>query len=75
MPTSTNFVFEPYAMMIPHPAKAAKGGEDAYFVHSRALGVADGVGGWAGTGVDPALFSRALARGAEQAALAGAHRR
>lgn len=35
------------------------------------MGVADGVGGWSDRGVDPALFSRALTRGAEKAALAG----
>ncbi|KAI9497538.1 phosphatase 2C-like domain-containing protein [Zychaea mexicana] len=36
-------------------------GEDAYFVRSDALGVADGVGGWAGTlGANPALYSRKL---------------
>ncbi|KAI9314929.1 phosphatase 2C-like domain-containing protein [Dichotomocladium elegans] len=36
-------------------------GEDAYIVRSDALGVADGVGGWAGTlGANPALYSRTL---------------
>ncbi|KAI8800281.1 phosphatase 2C-like domain-containing protein [Cladochytrium replicatum] len=36
-------------------------GEDAYFTRPDALGVADGVGGWAGTkGANPALFSRLL---------------
>ncbi|KAI8140827.1 phosphatase 2C-like domain-containing protein [Fennellomyces sp. T-0311] len=36
-------------------------GEDAYFVRADALGVADGVGGWAGTlGANPALYSRKL---------------
>jgi hypothetical protein len=35
--------------MIPHPAKADRGGEDAYFICDRGscMGVADGVGGWA----------------------------
>jgi protein phosphatase PTC7 len=48
--------------MIPHPAKADRGGEDAYFVCPRGLcmGVADGVGGWAEVGVDPGLYSREL---------------
>lgn len=38
--------------MIPHPAKADRGGEDAYFICDRgfAMGVADGVGGWAEVG-------------------------
>jgi len=48
--------------MIPHPAKRAKGGEDAFFISQdmRAVGVADGVGGWGDIGVDPALYSRML---------------
>ena len=48
---------------IPHPEKVFKGGEDASFVSEDgyALGVFDGVGGWAGTGVDPAVYSRSLA--------------
>lgn len=33
--------------MIPHPAKAYKGGEDAIFASDNLLVVADGVGGWA----------------------------
>ncbi len=42
-------VLEAGAGMIPHPAKADRGGEDAYFICDRgfAMGVADGVGGWA----------------------------
>ncbi|KAJ8527681.1 hypothetical protein K7X08_015132 [Anisodus acutangulus] len=37
---------------LPHPAKAKTGGEDAHFVCSttQAIGVADGVGGWADLG-------------------------
>jgi protein phosphatase PTC7 len=48
---------------IPHPEKVFKGGEDASFVSEdgHAIGVFDGVGGWAGTGVDPAVYSRSLA--------------
>ena len=43
------YVLEAGAGMIPHPAKADRGGEDAYFVCARGacMGVADGVGGWA----------------------------
>jgi hypothetical protein len=67
--------FDFYATMVPHPAKAAKGGEDSYFAQPFALGVSDGVGGWAGSGVDPALFSRALTKGAESLALQGRQRR
>lgn len=56
--------------IIPHPAKRDKGGEDAYFVSDdlKALGVADGVGGWGDLGVDPALYSRMLMAGAKYVA-------
>ncbi len=46
---------------LPHPAKQATGGEDAFFtstVHGGAVGVADGVSGWSREGVDAALYSR-----------------
>ena len=55
--------------MIPHPDKVEKGGEDAVFTSSRyaaltrsLLAVADGVGGWADSGVDPAFYSRKLCK-------------
>jgi len=46
----------------PHPDKVQRGGEDAYFAcpATRSFGIADGVGGWADTGVDPGIFSRHL---------------
>jgi len=52
---------------IPHPAKVAKGGEDAYFLSSdmKVIGVADGVGGWGDIGVDPALYSKSLMEGSK----------
>lgn len=46
--------------MIPDDRKANTGGEDAAFSSSHFLGVADGVGGWAQMGVDPARYSREL---------------
>jgi len=48
--------------LVPHPAKVAKGGEDAYFISDdmKVIGIADGVGGWGDIGVDPALYSRML---------------
>jgi len=48
--------------MIPHPAKVDKGGEDAYFVSSdgKALGIADGVGGWSLHGIDPAIYAKSM---------------
>jgi protein phosphatase PTC7 len=41
----------------PHPEKVDRGGEDAACVRAAAnvIAVADGVGGWADEGVDPAL--------------------
>lgn len=45
---------------IPHPDKAKRGGEDAYFVslpETSAVGVADGVGGWANQGINPKDFA------------------
>lgn len=46
--------------VIPHEAKKHKGGEDAAVVTDRLLVVADGVGGWAESGIDPAKYSRRL---------------
>ncbi|KAK3163962.1 hypothetical protein QOZ80_1AG0010750 [Eleusine coracana subsp. coracana] len=51
--------------LIPHPRKAATGGEDAFFTRSDAGGafaIADGVSGWAEKDINPALFSRELMR-------------
>lgn len=47
---------------LPHPAKEETGGEDAHFicVDKQAIGVADGVGGWADVGVDAGEFAREL---------------
>lgn len=56
-------------VMIPHPQKADRGGEDAFFISDSgmAVGVADGVGGWAEVGVDPGLYSRELMEHANEA--------
>lgn len=46
---------------LPHPGKAATGGDDAFFTstaHGGAVGVADGVSGWSREGVDASLYSR-----------------
>lgn len=52
------------AACAPHPDKVKRGGEDGYFAcpSSRSFGIADGVGGWADTGVDPGAFARYLLR-------------
>jgi serine/threonine protein phosphatase PrpC len=51
--------FESAARVIPHPAKAARGGEDSFFSHPFAIGVSDGVGGWNEVGVT-SEYSRVL---------------
>lgn len=48
-------------MSIPHPEKLHKHGEDASFIHRRALGVFDGVGSWAQDGIDAGKYSKQLA--------------
>ncbi|PIA55657.1 hypothetical protein AQUCO_00700162v1 [Aquilegia coerulea] len=47
---------------LPHPDKEETGGEDAHFicVDRHAIGVADGVGGWADVGINAGLFAREL---------------
>ena len=47
------------ACAIPHPEKFSRGGEDGFYmaVDGKSLGVADGVGGWADSGVNPAFFT------------------
>ncbi|KAJ4833947.1 hypothetical protein Tsubulata_016658 [Turnera subulata] len=47
---------------LPHPDKEETGGEDAHFIcmDEQAVGVADGVGGWADLGVDAGQYSREL---------------
>ncbi|XP_024520772.1 probable protein phosphatase 2C 55 [Selaginella moellendorffii] len=46
--------------MRPHPEKAQRGGEDAFVTEGSWMGVADGVGGWAGEGIDSGMYSREL---------------
>jgi hypothetical protein len=44
-----------------HTSKRETGGEDAFFVSDAglgAVGVADGVGGWARSGIDPKVYPR-----------------
>ena len=56
-----SYKFRIGSYMIPHPEKAYKGGEDALFASENVLLVADGVGGWADSGIDPGLYSKKLA--------------
>ena len=46
--------------VLPHMQKRHKGGEDAAVLTDRMLAVADGVGGWAESNIDPANYSRRL---------------
>lgn len=57
--TSTNH-FKAGMFLLPHHDKKHKGGEDAGVLNPTMLAVADGVGGWAQSGVDPAIYSRRL---------------
>jgi protein phosphatase PTC7 len=45
---------------IPHYKKKDTGGEDSFLVCEDLVMVADGVGGWAGKGIDPGVYSREL---------------
>ncbi|XP_022866307.1 probable protein phosphatase 2C 55 [Olea europaea var. sylvestris] len=47
---------------LPHPDKEETSGEDAHFIclDEQAIGVADGVGGWADLGVDAGQYAREL---------------
>ncbi|KAK4447692.1 phosphatase 2C-like domain-containing protein [Podospora aff. communis PSN243] len=72
VPSTHVFHFNPYnRVQPPKPGKSKssrpESGQDAFFVsrlgtnpHEVALGVADGVGGWMDSGVDPADFSHAF---------------
>jgi hypothetical protein len=62
-PAEQGLVLVSGGSVIPHVAKAATGGEDAFFVTDAghgALGVADGVSSWAADGVNPGDYSRTL---------------
>ena len=52
--------------MIPHFQKRYRGGEDAYVSRDDLIVVADGVGGWANSGIDSGLYSRELVKFIEQ---------
>ena len=63
--TSANLALIPSYSNLPHPAKTAKGGEDAWFIKpdvkgGGVIGVAT-VGGFGDQGVDPGLYARVLA--------------
>ncbi|GMP31695.1 hypothetical protein CsSME_00005806 [Camellia sinensis var. sinensis] len=47
---------------LPHPDKEKTGGEDAHFIceDKQAIGIADGVGGWADVGINAGHYAREL---------------
>jgi protein phosphatase PTC7 len=55
-------VFNAGVFLNPHFEKRHKGGEDAATLSSNLIAVADGVGGWAANGVDPANYARRLCK-------------
>lgn len=63
------FKFNSQSFVIPHPAKVDKGGEDAFFIatNGKAVGVADGVGGWSMHGIDPAIYAKSIMKDAKYA--------
>ncbi|MED6118428.1 hypothetical protein PIB30_002134 [Stylosanthes scabra] len=61
-PLGKTLKLESGSCYLPHPDKEETGGEDAHFICSeaQAVGLADGVGGWADLGVDAGQYSREL---------------
>ncbi|GJN20439.1 hypothetical protein PR202_gb07817 [Eleusine coracana subsp. coracana] len=55
------------AAILPHPSKAATGGEDAYFIACNGwFGVADGVVQWSFEGINAGLYARELMDGCQK---------
>ena len=49
-------------VLIPHDEKIHRGGEDSAHTCSSLITVADGVGGWINSGVNPGFYSRSLTK-------------
>ncbi|KAL2504115.1 putative protein phosphatase 2C 55 [Abeliophyllum distichum] len=62
IPTDRVLKLNSASCYLPHPDKEETGGEDAHFICSdeQAIGVADGVGGWADLGIDAGQYAREL---------------
>ncbi|KZV34234.1 putative protein phosphatase 2C 55-like [Dorcoceras hygrometricum] len=62
IPTGRTLKLKSGSCYLPHPDKEETGGEDAHFICSDqpAIGVADGVGGWADLGVNAGHYAREL---------------
>uniref|UniRef100_A0A0E0EX42 Protein phosphatase n=1 Tax=Oryza meridionalis TaxID=40149 RepID=A0A0E0EX42_9ORYZ len=64
---SSMLVLASGAAILPHPSKAATGGEDAYFIACDGwFGVADGVGQWSFEGINAGLYARELMDGCKK---------
>ncbi|KAL7117241.1 hypothetical protein ACP275_03G060600 [Erythranthe tilingii] len=61
-PTDRSLKLNSGSCYLPHPDKEETGGEDAHFIctSEQAIGVADGVGGWAEVGIDAGKYAREL---------------
>ena len=55
--------FRHKTVIIPHDDKKHRMGEDAAIGSNELLVVADGVGGWVRSGIDPGFYSRHLVEG------------
>ena len=64
-PAASSLTFIAEATYFPEKEKVAKGsiGEDGHFMTSTAIGVADGVGGYAEQGIDSGIYARGLMTG------------
>lgn len=61
MPIDRTLKLNSASCYLPHPDKEETGGEDAHFIYDeQAIGVADGVGGWADLGIDAGQYAREL---------------
>jgi len=58
--TKIKYRFNSGFVKIPHESKLEKGGEDALTIHDGMICVADGVGGWNESGIDPSKYSNEL---------------
>lgn len=72
--TSLKFKFNYGVVKLPHFSKRDKGGEDAYAVHDGMLCVADGVGGWNESGIDPSKYSNELCENVKKEFIRHGHR-
>ena len=69
-PPTPRFVLLASGTNLGHPEKARS--EDSFFTSTRAVGVADGVGGWSSRGIDAGEYARELMSAASTACAAAA---